>query len=1193
MKNATKVVHAFFVFLLITGIASGCAGGDRSSKGTVIVVVAESSPFAENEANPHSLYAGAKLAADQINELGGVNGYTVEVVAYEDQNDAELAKQNAQTITQSDAIAVIGHSSSETIRAAAPLYEEAGITAISAAPVTKETFNDLTNYFNVTYTSEQQGAYLANYTFREQQQNNAMIVHTDEASSVALAKKFENTFRGLGGTVLLSIVLNENATDGEIQAAVGKIFSVNEGALLIAGNDHVSAEFIIALKNRGFQNPTLGGENLSTYGFIERINAVGAEQARPGYFTDDIITTRAILPDSAGDFTSQFIKDYQKEYPNISVSNMAAHGYDAMLAILGALQATPETTPSSELRLEIQQALLRLSNPETAIEGVTGPIYFNHSHTALRGTLFGVYQNGYLISAPVQYKPILLPETISNLAEQEDLGHIITVDGERVYKTNIVYAGVDIIEIRGIDQKESTYTADFYLWFRYIPNDEDKNFQPENIVFTNAEEIISTDEINSETTSDGSVYTTLRVSGKFKNQFNFAAYPFDQHDLTIQFRNQNATATFIQYVTDRPGMRYANDEKLLGHWVENDSFVSLYGWKPFSAHVDQNLFKTTSTLGNPKNFDDTVATSFSLFDVHLLVERNSLEFIIKSLLPLFLTLILAYITFYLPLGHSERIGVGSTALLTTAFFHFNLASALPEIGYTIVIEYFFYAAYLMSALIVLLETLSIRLEKQSEETEDKDLQQKHAATRQKLNLTGRIVYPSILALVLLVGWFAYMGWIDFNVDNDTVRRAVSSVQDIKSNASDLNDIAVQPESDSVTTLELASWRPEDDAQITSLLEAFHKDNPEINVVHLPIFGPSYRSILNVRLGSNNAGPDMFFVPPFQRAYSEHTIDLASLPIEENYAEDLRAPWQDENGKYYGLPYVGVVQGVYYNKDIFDKLQLSTPTSWEEFLQTAEILKTAGYIPIGNSLVANEENDMFMNLAANFIDGPQGRAQYMNPANGGRCFNDSSSVKAFNAIAELIPYLSRDFNSISSYTSKQRFIDQKAAMLFGGSWDVNYFSSSTEFNWDVFAVPAAQNSQTYVIFQPDIAIGINNTISPAKQEAALKFFKWLMTAESLNLSQEILPGFYPLSNIELNKVDNLHSHQFKELTDQFPTDLRWAYSEISVTNQVPSPATLMRDAQYAMIKDKISPQEAADQLQAGMAEWYEPAQTCGK
>ncbi len=37
---------------------------------------------------------------------------------------------------------------------------------------------------------------------------------------------------------------------------------------------------------------------------------------------------------------------------------------------------------------------------------------------------------------------------------------------------------------------------------------------------------------------------------------------------------------------------------------------------------------------------------------------------------------------------------------------------------------------------------------------------------------------------------------------------------------------------------------------------------------------------------------------------------------------MRVPWQDENGAYYGLPYAGVIQGVYYNKDIFNKLQLS-------------------------------------------------------------------------------------------------------------------------------------------------------------------------------------------------------------------------------------------------------------------------------
>ena len=71
---------------------------------------------------------------------------------------------------------------------------------------------------------------------------------------------------------------------------------------------------------------------------------------------------------------------------------------------------------------------------------------------------------------------------------------------------------------------------------------------------------------------------------------------------------------------------------------------------------------------------------------------------------------------------------------------------------------------------------------------------------------------------------------------------------------------------------------------------------------------------------------------------------------------------------YAMPFVGVVQGVYFNKDIFDKYFLETPETWEEFKLTASALKFAddNLIPIANALNQSEDSEMFMSLAANFL-----------------------------------------------------------------------------------------------------------------------------------------------------------------------------------------------------------------------------------
>ena len=99
-----------------------------------------------------------------------------------------------------------------------------------------------------------------------------------------------------------------------------------------------------------------------------------------------------------------------------------------------------------------------------------------------------------------QFEPISSPELFKrdDLQEQLSKGRITTVDGKYVYVANVVYAGVDMIDIHDVDIKTSTYVMDFYLWFRYRANSQDAEFKPASFVFTNAVSV------------DDSSYTPIR-----------------------------------------------------------------------------------------------------------------------------------------------------------------------------------------------------------------------------------------------------------------------------------------------------------------------------------------------------------------------------------------------------------------------------------------------------------------------------------------------------------------------------------------------------------------------------------------------------------------------------------------------------------------------------------------------------------
>jgi hypothetical protein len=80
-----------------------------------------------------------------------------------------------------------------------------------------------------------------------------------------------------------------------------------------------------------------------------------------------------------------------------------------------------------------------------------------------------------------------------------------------------------------------------------------------------------------------------------------------------------------------------------------------------------------------------------------------------------------------------------------------------------------------------------------------------------------------------------------------------------------------------------------------------------------------------------------------------------------------------------------------------------PTTWQELLTAAQTIKDAGYIPFANASgdAWTIAEIVFMNLAPTFIGGYEGRQAYLS---GERCFNDESMVNAFQAVADLGPFV---------------------------------------------------------------------------------------------------------------------------------------------------------------------------------------------
>lgn len=396
----------------------------------------------------------------------------------------------------------------------------------------------------------------------------------------------------------------------------------------------------------------------------------------------------------------------------------------------------------------------------------------------------------------------------------------------------------------------------------------------------------------------------------------------------------------------------------------------------------------------------------------------------------------------------------------------------------------------------------------------------------------------------------------------------------------------QPSADAVE-ITLGSWRVDDVEQMSRLIAAFNEEYPDIRVNFDPTTPPDYNATLRLQLESGTA-PDVFYARSYatgQDLFSEgYMLDMSDAEfVAERYDEGARAPWQMEDGTQFAMPLVAVSHGVYYNQDLFDELGLDVPQTAVEFIQVAEQIKDAGYIPIANGLA--DEWDIaevvWMNIAPSFLGGREARLEY---EAGERPFNDDAMVSVFRAMESLEPYLPDGYQAISYNDSKALFLLGEAAMWFDGSWTISEFEASEpDFNWSVFAPPAPSADEQRITFHPDAGVAINPDSDHIDE--AMIFVEWLSGPTASEVLGNELAGFFPMV-AEAPTLTNEHANEFLALNQGRELDVRFPWPKLM--NGDPSGYNLIQQGSIEVITGEISPQEAADRMEEGISQWYEPA-----
>ena len=578
-----------------------------------------------------SVLKGIHLYLDKINQEGGFKGKSFSLSIFDDQNDKSIAADKAKEISDlNKALMVIGHWYSSCSMAAGEIYKKSGIPAITPG-ATNIKVTDSEWYFRTVFNDRSQGRFLANYTKKVLNKKTVSIIYEDLTYGSYLADVFEETAKEIGMEVIFKHQFETK--DDQLDASLSKIVTDlktikskkkewNDCAIFMATHATEGIKLVKLMKDAKFSNSIIVPDSLASKSFPQGFNDYQEEKSTPGFYTDGIYATSPLIFDTANEKAQLFKEEFKKKYHE-APDWIAAYGYDTAMVVVEAIKRAnikgyQETIV--EDRQKIRNFLASLTDMNKAIEGVTGFNYFDEKGDCPKPISIGVYKFQNTISALTQLKIVPNINEIVNLQVALDEERVLYVDNSYMYKTSVVYTGIEINEINDLNMHNLTYEMDFYIWFRYKGD-----IHPENVIFINAVEPINLRRPVTEKVIDGITYKAYHVKGRFRADFLPDSYAFRQHVVGVGFHHREFTRNNLIYVIDFLGMGLASGKSLVDELIQSKVFDHSSDWAPINMWFFQDTYEKNS-LGSPEYLDPQGGTlKFSRFNLGIRIKKSALS----------------------------------------------------------------------------------------------------------------------------------------------------------------------------------------------------------------------------------------------------------------------------------------------------------------------------------------------------------------------------------------------------------------------------------------------------------------------------------------------------------------------------------------------------------------------------------------
>lgn len=297
--------------------------------------------------------------------------------------------------------------------------------------------------------------------------------------------------------------------------------------------------------------------------------------------------------------------------------------------------------------------------------------------------------------------------------------------------------GTYLSEVTAVNLKSQIFEADFYLWMRYpTPENREDVSAIEAIEFVNSSDASRT--LQERKVIGDETYVVWRVHGPFHWDADYHLYPFDRQTLPIRIEHTMLEESSLVFVDDTASY------SLTGGSPQRSGVSDVLRVPDFDFIA---LNRRVSVKEYATNFGDTSVpyrkSSYSRYEVDLVLQRVFVPYLLKILTPLTIILILSYLVFFIP---AESLDVASaltvTSLLACIAFEWSVSGALPNIGYIVMSDRIFHLCYVLIMLAMAQTVYTFALERNG-----------RLKLADRLETIGRFAFPAVfVAGVSLIAW---------------------------------------------------------------------------------------------------------------------------------------------------------------------------------------------------------------------------------------------------------------------------------------------------------------------------------------------------------------------------------------------------------------------------------------------------------